>query len=188
MRWLMYQNDSAPSWVYNTIDLLAKEFGHILVKWQQGLVFGKDFDGVLAIPAPSYLLDNIASDNSDEDCKEAMDDDSDMRSTVICRGIYEGLKANHPHTYVIAYNTETDDEDDIHLFQGFSLDRDGFGNGSFTEWAKLRIDSYSIKRSKLTKAFAFLKKNPDYKYNFDVKVLGEDWWSGERRRMLLLNS
>lgn len=189
MRWLIYQNDKSPGWVYDEICKQADYYGHKLVKWAAGLTYGKDFDGVLAIPETSYMLDNIGTcSNDDDEVLKQIKDDSDYRSMSIGRGIYEGLKANHPNTYVVAYNTDNDDPADIHLFQGFSLNRDGYDNLDYKEWADLIITPDTIKRAKLVKAFAYLQKNPGFDTGFRVSVMGENWWNSDRRRMLLLNN
>lgn len=188
MRFLIYQNDSAPGWVYDEVKRQADKFGHVLVKWTSGLVFGKDYDGILAIPASSYLLDNIGTDNTDEECKDTMDDDADYRKMTIGRGIYEGLAVNHPNTYVVAYNTDYGNSDDIHLFQGYTLDRSEYDSSNYIAWADLKITSDTIRRSKLSKSFAYLQKNPNYDTGFRVSTLGDSWWNSDRRRLLLLNN
>ena len=98
MRFLILQHKNAPGWLYNAVDKIAKESGHILVKWEKHLIAEKDFDGILMLPEHDLVHQYIANKFHLNDFE-----------VTIGRGFYEGVKLKMPHTYYLPWHQFDED-------------------------------------------------------------------------------
>jgi len=148
MRFLIYQDKQCPGWVYDTCKKVAEEHGHTFVKWEAHLQIGKHFDGTLVFPRPANSLDYLCQGILSEKYEE--DDDDDDITVEVGRGIYEGLLAKRPNTYLVAYDDENDELQRIELVQGYELER-GDSSDDYNEWGKIWLKD--IRSSKIGLAF-----------------------------------
>jgi hypothetical protein len=145
MRFLIYQDKQCPGWVYDTCKEVAEKNGHSFVKWESQLQLGKHFDGTLVFPRPSVSLDYLCQGTLADH-----DDDDDDITVEIGRGIYEGLLAKRPNTYLVAYDDENDHLNRIELVQGYELER-GDSSDDYNEWGKIWLKD--VKSSNIGLAF-----------------------------------
>jgi hypothetical protein len=153
MRFLIYQDKQCPGWVYDTCKEVAATHGHTFVKWEAHLQLGKHFDGVLVFPRPAdglnYLCQGVLSEKYEED-----EDDDDI-TVEVGRGVYEGLNAKRPNTYLVAYDDEHDHLNRVELVQGYELER-GDSSDDYNEWGKIWLKD--VKSSGIGVAFKMIAR------------------------------